>query len=96
MDPRAKRYIISFCCAETFVSNGIEFVVLEVKGQSFMLHQIRKMVAIAVAIARNMIPKETIDEAFKTMGRIEIPLAPSLGLCLCRVRKFNSAYFADM
>lgn len=85
LDPRAKRYIISFCCAETFVSNDIEFVVLEVKGQSFMLHQIRKMIAIAVAIARNMIPKETIDEAFKTMDRIEIPLAPSLGLCLCRV-----------
>jgi len=52
-----------------------------------MLHQIRKMVAIVVAIARNMICKETIDEAFKTMDKMDLPLAPSLGLCLCHVRK---------
>ncbi|XP_011157577.1 tRNA pseudouridine synthase A isoform X2 [Solenopsis invicta] len=85
LDPRAKRYIISFCCVETFVSNGIEFAVLEVKGQSFMLHQIRKMVALVVAIARNMVPEETINEALKTMDKMDIPLAPSLGLCLCHV-----------
>jgi tRNA pseudouridine38-40 synthase len=72
---------------ETFVSNGIEFAILEVKGQSFMLHQIRKMVAVVVAIARNMVSEETINEALKTMDKMDIPLAPSLGLCLCHVRK---------
>lgn len=92
LDPRAQRYIISFRCAETFVSNGIEFAVLEVKGQSFMLHQIRKMVATVVAIARNMIPEETINEAFKTSDKLEMPLAPSLGLCLCHVRKFDTIF----
>jgi len=55
-----------------------------------MLHQIRKMVASVVAIARNMVSKEIIDEAFKTKGKMDIPLAPSLGLCLCHVRKFDS------
>lgn len=81
---------------ETFISNDTEFVVLEVKGQSFMLHQIRKMVATVVAIARNMISEETINEAFKTMDKMDIPLAPSLGLCLCHVRKFVGAYFVDV
>ncbi|KAL0116523.1 hypothetical protein PUN28_009885 [Cardiocondyla obscurior] len=89
LDPRAKRYIISFSCTETFVSNGMEFAILEVKGQSFMLHQIRKMVAFIIAVARNMIPQETIDEAFKTMDKLDIPIAPSLGLCLCHVHYDN-------
>lgn len=89
LDPRARRYIISFSCVETFVSNDMEFAVLEIKGQSFMLHQIRKMVAAVVAIARDMVSKETIDEAFKTMDKMDIPLAPSLGLCLCHVHYDN-------
>ncbi|XP_018351149.1 PREDICTED: tRNA pseudouridine synthase A, mitochondrial isoform X2 [Trachymyrmex septentrionalis] len=89
LDPSSRRYIISFCCTETFVLNDIELAVLEIKGQSFMLHQIRKMVAVAVAIARNMISKETIDEAFKTSKKMDFPRAPSLGLCLCYVHYDN-------
>jgi len=54
------------------------------------------MIATVIAITRNMIPDETIKEAFRTMDKMDIPLAPSLGLCLCYVRKFDSAYFADM
>lgn len=53
-----------------------------------MLHQIRKMIAVVVGIARNIIPEEMINEAFKTMDKLEIPTAPSLGLCLCHVRNF--------
>lgn len=67
----------------------MEFAVLEIKGQSFMLHQIRKMVAVVVAVARNIVPEERINEAFKTMDKLEIPTAPSLGLCLCHVRIFG-------
>lgn len=96
LDPRANRYIISFNCVETFVSNGLEFAVLEVKGQSFMLHQIRKMIAVIVAIARNLVPKEKINEAFR-MTKFEIPIAPSLGLCLCYVHydNYGKRYGAD-
>lgn len=68
----------------------MEFAILEIKGQSFMLHQIRKMVAVVIAVARNIIPEETINEAFKTMDKLEIPIAPGLGLCLCHVRNFDS------
>ncbi|XP_011633417.1 LOW QUALITY PROTEIN: tRNA pseudouridine synthase A [Pogonomyrmex barbatus] len=97
LDPRARRYIISFQCSETFVSNDIEFIVLEVKGQSFMLHQIRKMIAMVIAIVRNMISEETIEEAFKTMDKMDIPLAPSLGLCLCHVHydHYSKRYGTD-
>ncbi|XP_078049746.1 pseudouridine synthase 1 isoform X2 [Augochlora pura] len=42
-DPSGRRYIMSFSCIELFVANNMEFAVLEIKGQSFMLHQIRKM-----------------------------------------------------
>lgn len=91
MDPSARRYIISFRCVDTFVSKGIEFAVLEIKGQSFMLHQIRKMVAIVIAVVRNIVHEETINEAFK-MVKMEIPIAPSLGLCLCHVRKISMLY----
>lgn len=66
----------------------MEFAILEIKGQSFMLHQIRKMVAVVVGIVRNIIPEEIINEAFKTMDKLEIPIAPSLGLCLCHVKVF--------
>ncbi|XP_028044866.1 tRNA pseudouridine synthase A isoform X2 [Monomorium pharaonis] len=97
LDPRAQRYIMKFCCAETFISNGMEFAILEVKGQSFMLHQIRKMVAIVVAIARNMVSEQTIKEAFNTMDKMDIPLAPSLGLCLCHVHydQYSKRYGTD-
>lgn len=97
LDPRAQRYIIKFHCVETFISNDMEFAILEIKGQSFMLHQIRKMIAVVVGIARNIIPEEMINEAFKTMDKLEIPTAPSLGLCLCHVHYdyYGKRYGAD-
>lgn len=64
-DPAAKRYIISFT-ANTIVNvEGIEFVKCEVVGQSFMLHQIRKMIGLAVAIMRNCAPESLIQTAFR-------------------------------
>jgi tRNA pseudouridine38-40 synthase len=55
IDPSAKRYIISMECSEPFIRDNIEFVVITVKGQSFMLHQIRKMVGLAIAVCRGII-----------------------------------------
>lgn len=81
MDPRAKRYIMSFVADEPFVVNGMEFITLKIKGQSFMLHQIRKMVAMTVAVIRNIVTKDTFDIAFDE-SRYDISIAPSLGLML--------------
>lgn len=64
-DPSAHRYIIS-CKADTTVTvDGIEFIKCEVVGQSFMLHQIRKMIGVAVAIMRNCAPESLIDIALQ-------------------------------
>ena len=65
-DSNAKRYIVSFDCAEPFVdhSSGVEWVLLSVLGQSFLLNQIRKMVAMAVEVARGAATLSTIMDAF--------------------------------
>ncbi|XP_046851620.1 tRNA pseudouridine synthase A-like isoform X2 [Xenia sp. Carnegie-2017] len=46
-DESSKRYIIRFEVAgEAFVARKMEFIELQVQGQSFMQHQIRKMIGI--------------------------------------------------
>lgn len=64
-DPSARRYIISFDAKTTVTVDGIEFVKCEVVGQSFMLHQIRKMIGLAVAIVRNCAPESLISTALQ-------------------------------
>ncbi|KZC10210.1 tRNA pseudouridine synthase A, mitochondrial, partial [Dufourea novaeangliae] len=95
-DPSAYRYIMYFRCIETFVANDIEFAVLEIKGQSFMLHQIRKMVSMVVGISRNIIKNDTIKDAF-ALEKIDIPIAPGLGLSLHHVhyKYYNRKYGND-
>nr|XP_012149760.1 PREDICTED: tRNA pseudouridine synthase A, mitochondrial isoform X1 [Megachile rotundata]XP_012149761.1 PREDICTED: tRNA pseudouridine synthase A, mitochondrial isoform X1 [Megachile rotundata]XP_012149762.1 PREDICTED: tRNA pseudouridine synthase A, mitochondrial isoform X1 [Megachile rotundata]XP_012149763.1 PREDICTED: tRNA pseudouridine synthase A, mitochondrial isoform X1 [Megachile rotundata] len=81
LDPRNRRYIIYFRCIETFIVNDMEFAVLEVKGQSFMLHQIRKMVTLVIGISRNILKNDFLKEAF-SKEKYSIPTAPGLGLSL--------------
>lgn len=64
-DPSAHRYIISFKADTTVTVDGIQFIKCEVVGQSFMLHQIRKMIGVAVAIMRNCAPESLIDIALQ-------------------------------
>lgn len=97
IDPSSKRYILSFDCDTPFVaSSNVEFAVLKIKGQSFMLHQIRKMIGLALAVLRNLTGKDTITRAF-TEARIDIPMAPGLGLVLDQVHydRYNTRYGTD-
>ncbi|KAI0166163.1 pseudouridine synthase [Xylariaceae sp. FL1272] len=83
-DPAAKRSIKSFVVNRTPINyEDTEWVSIKVHGQSFMMHQIRKMVAMAVLSVRCATPLERFEETFSA-ARISIPKAPSLGLLLER------------
>ncbi|XP_046750450.1 tRNA pseudouridine synthase A isoform X2 [Diprion similis] len=96
LDPSAMRYMIECSCSVPFISNDMEFVTLKIKGQSFMLHQIRKMVALVIAIVRTQTSQETLNTAFG-QERLDIPKAPSLGLVLDQVHydRYNKRYSSD-
>lgn len=96
-DPSSKRFIISFVCGQPFIpQDNTEFVVLKVQGQSFMLHQIRKMVGMSLAIIRGLTTVETMERAFSE-ERLDLPMAPGLGLVLDQVHydRYNRRYGED-
>jgi len=83
-DPSAKRHIKSFQVNSTPIQIGdTQWLSLKVHGQSFMMHQIRKMVAMAVMVVRCGAPLATISDSYGPR-RISIPKAPGLGLMLER------------
>ncbi|KAJ3246932.1 tRNA pseudouridine synthase 1 [Chytriomyces hyalinus] len=81
-DRHAGRYITSVTACEPFVRpDGTEWISLRVNGQSFMLHQIRKMVGFAVMLVRTGTPANLVARVYKD-EKINIPKAPALGLLL--------------
>ncbi|GLB20285.1 tRNA pseudouridine synthase 1 [Aspergillus tubingensis] len=83
-DPSSKRHIKSFKMAEQpIIINGTEWLSLKVHGQSFMMHQIRKMVAMAAMVVRCGCDPQRIVETYGA-NKIAIPKAPGLGLLLER------------
>ncbi|MCJ1389369.1 tRNA pseudouridine synthase 1 [Xylographa bjoerkii] len=83
-DPSAKRIIKSFTLAPApLLINNTEWLSLKVHGQSFMMHQIRKMVSMAALVVRSGCPAARIAESYGPQ-RIVVPKAPGLGLLLER------------
>lgn len=83
-DPSAKRHIKSFVVnPEPIIIGDTEWLSLKVHGQSFMMHQIRKMVGLASLIVRCGTPLERMDESYENQ-KMAIPKAPGLGLLLER------------
>ncbi|KAI1421677.1 pseudouridine synthase [Xylaria sp. FL1777] len=83
-DPASKRTIKSFVVnKEPIQINDTQWLSLKVHGQSFMMHQIRKMVGMAVLTVRCATPWSRFQESYSP-ARISIPKAPSLGLLLER------------
>lgn len=80
-DPSAKRFMKSFKVSDPFLIEGTEWISIKIHGQSFMLHQIRKMIGMAALVIRTGCPLDRIQEAFGET-RINIPKAPALGLLL--------------
>lgn len=83
-DPSAKRHIKSFKVdTNPVIINGTEWLSLKVHGQSFMMHQIRKMVAMVALIVRSGCDPQRIVDSYGPK-KIAIPKAPGLGLLLER------------
>jgi tRNA pseudouridine38-40 synthase len=83
-DPSAKRHIKSFMVNPQPISiRDTEWLSIKVHGQSFMMHQIRKMIAMAVMVTRCGTSPDLIPQTYGPR-RISIPKAPGLGLMLER------------
>ena len=83
-DKSAQRFIKSFKVApKPIIINDTEWLSLKVHGQSFMMHQIRKMVGMAALTVRCGTDPNIMDESFGNVI-VRIPKAPGLGLLLER------------
>ena len=83
-DASAKRVIKSFVMDPTpLLINDTEWLSLKVHGQSFMMHQIRKMVSMVALVVRCGCPDSRIRDTYGE-EKLSIPKAPGLGLLLER------------
>ena len=83
-DPSATRIVKAFNVdALPIIINNTEWLSLKVWGQSFMMHQIRKMVSMVALLVRCGCHEGRIQDSYMA-DRLSIPKAPSLGLLLER------------
>lgn len=83
-DDAARRYMIRVQCGQPFLppNSGVYYVTVEIYGQSFLLHQIRKMVGLALFVYLGHAPEEVIPVALCPHVKLPTPMAPALGLLL--------------
>lgn len=80
-DNTVKRFMITLDVRDPAVYGDIEWISVRIHGQSFMLHQIRKMMSMAILACRTGTPPSLLPLTFGPK-RIHIPKAPPLGLLL--------------
>lgn len=95
-DPSARRYITEMSCGEPFIRRNYEFAVITVRGQSFMLHQIRKMIGLVIAVVKGYAKEEVMERSWGH-EKVDVPKAPGLGLILERVHfdRYNKRFGGD-
>nr|CAB3265316.1 tRNA pseudouridine synthase A, mitochondrial [Phallusia mammillata] len=93
----AKRYITDFYYEEPFLVEETQYMTCFIKGQSFMLHQIRKMMGLLIAMVSNHAGEDHYVRAFSEPLE-DIPKAPGTGLVLQQIhydaynKKFGSLH----
>ena len=81
-EANASRYILSFTVQDRVVDKyGVEWIPTLVLGQSFLLHQIRKMMSMAMDVARGVSSVDIIKDSFSD-GYLNVNTAPAQGLFL--------------
>ena len=84
-DPSASRHMKSVTCADAPIElNGTEWLSIRIHGQSFMMHQIRKMVSMVALVVRCGTRLDRIKESLYAEHKLAIPKAPGVGLLLER------------
>lgn len=97
---KARRFILDSFCDETAVTlssnceddkTEAEFVRIKLRGQSFMMHQIRKMVSLALLTYLGHVPDDAIARSFLPGTLVNVPPVPPQGLFLdcCRFGWYN-------
>lgn len=83
--PEAKRYIIKYdLCSESVEFEGFSYLKFIITGQSFLYHQIRKIIAMTILVFKKKFLIEDIQKSFDDSDFF-VPLAPAEGLSLHRV-----------
>eukprot|EP01063_Lacrimia_lanifica_P015965 TRINITY_DN22603_c0_g1_i1.p1 TRINITY_DN22603_c0_g1~~TRINITY_DN22603_c0_g1_i1.p1 ORF type:complete len:490 (+),score=220.03 TRINITY_DN22603_c0_g1_i1:69-1538(+) len=81
-DPSSQRYITEFKIHSIEIVNGMEVMTLSVRGAAFLMHQIRRMVGMAIAAFNAKLGPATIKASLEQSSRHGIPTAPPTGLLL--------------
>lgn len=87
------RYMQQLDIGEPFMRNDIELLTIRIKGASFMMHQIRKMIGLLLAVIREVVEPSVFHRVF-TSHTVDVPRAPGLGLVLEQVHyeKYNRIF----
>ena len=80
--PTFFRHILRCHVEDVIQYKETDFVIISIKGQSFLYHQIRKMMGATIAIMNGSLPSDFITKAFQEGETFESPLAPSEGLVM--------------
>uniref|UniRef100_A0A7S1V577 Pseudouridine synthase I TruA alpha/beta domain-containing protein n=1 Tax=Sexangularia sp. CB-2014 TaxID=1486929 RepID=A0A7S1V577_9EUKA len=91
-DAFARRIVTKMAIVEPpKVVGKLELVVVQVQGESFMLHQIRKMTAVLVQMVREDSNPDDLELLFAAQKQA-LPLLPGEGLAMrrCKYDRFNA------
>ncbi|RKO84224.1 pseudouridine synthase, partial [Blyttiomyces helicus] len=79
-DAKCIRYMMELTVHDPEIHHDMEWVRVTLHGQSFILHQIRKMIGLAILIVRTGTPSSIVPKTLSKVVRLNIPKAPGFGL----------------